>query len=197
MPFVPINRGAGRLFEENLNRMLEELFDLVGGISAADVSNSPSGNLVATDVQAALNELQTELDGVGGGLSEYLVPIWAEEAASLSDATYEWAFGNGANTPANNGIAVYVPSGMECHIVAMSATTDSASGSPTIEASVNGTELGVSSGVEVTLAGRSGTNDSFTPYALSDGDRLAFRTRLAGTNGSVNTVTAWLRYRAT
>ncbi|MBV1929116.1 MAG: hypothetical protein KUG81_06345, partial [Gammaproteobacteria bacterium] len=30
---------------------------------AAEVPNTPSGNLVATDVQAALNELQTEVDG--------------------------------------------------------------------------------------------------------------------------------------
>jgi len=131
------------------------------------------------------------------GLTEYLVPIWAEEGAALGDSTYEWAFGNGANTPSNAGITIYVPSGMQAHIVAMTGTTNSASGTSVIEADVNGSVLGVSDGVEVTLAGRSGSNDSFTPYALSSGDRLNFRTRTAGTNTAPSTVTAWIRYQST
>lgn len=46
---------------------------LVGGAggtddqAASEVPNTPSGNLIATDVQGALNELQTELDTSGGG----------------------------------------------------------------------------------------------------------------------------------
>ena len=31
----------------------------------------------------------------------YMVPIWAEENGGLGNNTYEWAFGNGANTPSN------------------------------------------------------------------------------------------------
>jgi len=38
--------------------------DAVGAHAASAISNTPSGNLAATDVQSALNELQTELDGV-------------------------------------------------------------------------------------------------------------------------------------
>lgn len=30
MPFVPINKGAGRLWEDNLNTMLEELYEMMG-----------------------------------------------------------------------------------------------------------------------------------------------------------------------
>ena len=135
--------------------------------------------------------------GSGGGLSEYMVPIWAEENSSLGNNAREWAFGNGANTPTNNGITIYVPSGMECHIVAMGAATNNASGSPLIEASVNGSDLGASNVVEVQLAGRSGVNDSFTPYQLNTADRLTFRTRTAGINSSPSSVVAWLRFRAT
>ena len=39
----------------------------VSPTSASDIVNVPSGNLVATDVQGALDELQTELDAVSGG----------------------------------------------------------------------------------------------------------------------------------
>jgi len=135
--------------------------------------------------------------GGGGSSVEYMVPIWAEEEAALGDSTYEWAFGNGANTPSNAGITIYIPSGMQAHIVAMTGTTNNASGTSVIEADVNGSVLGVSDGVEVTLSGRSGSNDSFTPYALSSGDRLTFRTRTAGTNNNPSTVTAWIRYQST
>ena len=124
----------------------------------------------------------------------YMVPIWAEENQSLANNTYEWAFGNGANTPSNAGITIYVPSDYTCAIVAMTATTNNSSGSSKIEANVNGSVLGASNGVEVTLSGRSGENDGFTPYSISNGDRLTFRTRTAGTNSGPNTVTAWLRY---
>ena len=124
----------------------------------------------------------------------YMVPIWAEENGGLANNAYEWAFGNGANTPTNSGITIYVPSDFTCAIVAMTATTSNSSGSSKIEANVNGTLLGASNGVEVTISGRSGENDSFTPYSISTGDRLTFRTRTAGTNSGPNTVTAWLRY---
>ena len=91
-------------------------------------------------------------------------------------------------------ISLMSSSGPTCAIVAMTATTNNSSGSSKIEANVNGSVLGASNGVEVTLSGRSGENDGFTPYSISNGDRLTFRTRTAGTNSGPNTVTAWLRY---
>lgn len=132
--------------------------------------------------------------GGGGGITEYMYPIWAEENSTLGNSAYEWAFGNGANTPSNNGIAIYVPTGWQAHIVAMSATTNNASGSSVIEANINGVLQGAN--CNVTLAGRSATNDSFTPVALSNADRLTFRTTTAGTNSSPNTVCAWIRMTA-
>jgi len=123
---------------------------------------------------------------------EYMVPIWAEENSNLNDNTYEWAFGNGANTPTNAGITIYVPSGWACTIVAMTATTNVATGTSIIEADINGVLQGANCNVQ--LSGRSGVNDSFTPVAISSGDRLTFRTTAAGNNATPNTVTAWLRY---
>lgn len=59
--------------------------------TASQVPNTPSGNLAATDVQEALNELQSELDGVGGGSS---LPV--SDATSIVegsvDATKELRF---------------------------------------------------------------------------------------------------------
>lgn len=127
----------------------------------------------------------------GGSISQYMYPIYAEENAVLGDATYEWAFGNGADTPSNNGIAIYVPSGWTATIVAMSATTNNASGTSVIEADINGTLQGAN--CNVTLAGRSATNDSFTPVSLSNGDRLTFRTTTAGINTAPSTACAWIK----
>ena len=66
----------------------------------------------------------------------YMVPIWAEEKLELQDNAYEWAFGNGAETPTNSGITIYVPSNYTCAIVAMTATTSNDSGNSKIEADV-------------------------------------------------------------
>ena len=124
--------------------------------------------------------------------NSYMTAIWAEENATIANSTFEWAFGNGANTPTNHGVTIYVPSGYTCSVVAMTATTDNNSGSSVIEANINGTNQGAL--CNVTLSGRSGTNDSFTPVSLSNGDRLTFRTTTAGTNTGPNIVTAWIKY---
>ena len=122
----------------------------------------------------------------------YMVPIWAEENSTLGNNTFEWAFGNGANTPSNHGVTIYVPSGYTAAVVAMTATTNTASGSSVIELNLNGVNQG--SSCNVTLSGRSGTNDSFSPVALSSGDRLNFMTTTAGTNAQPTIVTAWIKY---
>ena len=166
----------------------------LAGIEAGATSDQTGAEIVsAIDTQLGSSGWQSG----GGGLSEYMVPIWAEENSGLGNNTFEWAFGNGANTPYQAGISIYVPSGMECHIVAMSAVTNNASGSALIEAQVNNLYLGASDGVQVQMSGRSTVNSSFTDYALSNGDTVNFRTRTAGTNSSPSTVTAWLRYRST
>jgi len=47
MPYIPLNRGAGRLFEDNLNRMLEELFLM---LNTVDSTNSSTVELGAAGV---------------------------------------------------------------------------------------------------------------------------------------------------
>ena len=127
----------------------------------------------------------------------YMIPIWAEENSTLGATnTYEWAFGNGANTPSNAGIAIYIPASYTAVIVAMSATINNAAANAVIEANINGSLQGALCNVTLT-AERSATNDSFTPVALSDADRLTFRTTSSNTTTSPCTVCAWIKYTET
>lgn len=45
----------------------DHIADTSAAHAASAISNTPSGNLTATDVQGALDELQTEIDGISGG----------------------------------------------------------------------------------------------------------------------------------
>lgn len=131
--------------------------------------------------------------GVSPGWStpEYMVPIWAEENAPLGNTTYEWAFGNGANAGAGQGVTVYVPSGWNCEVVAMSLTL--AAGNATVELDLSGTLQGSAANVSVT-GGGAGTNTLSSPIAVVTGDRINFRTTSASGTTATNVVTAWLRY---
>lgn len=48
----------------NATAISDHISDATGAHAASAISNTPSGNLIATDVQGALNEIQTELDAV-------------------------------------------------------------------------------------------------------------------------------------
>lgn len=120
---------------------------------------------------------------------EYMVAIWAEENSTLGANTYEWAYGNGANSPQDGGVTIYVPDGWECHVVAM--TLRLGSGSATVELLING----VLQDCNVVSDGQSTTNSSFTALELSNNDYINFRTTTASGTSSPNVVCVWLRYR--
>jgi len=122
--------------------------------------------------------------------NEYTYPIWAEENSSLSANAYEWAFGNGANSPSDGGITIYVPSGWICEVVAMSLRIGS--GTATVQLVHNGVSQGASANVEVS-SGQSATNELGTPLAINNNDFINFRTQAASGTSSPNVVTAWIR----
>ena len=68
--------------------------------NAADIVNVPSGNLVATDVQGALDELQTEVDGLSGGGSTLstMAEIAAQDYKELISYNKEWMLPEYANS---------------------------------------------------------------------------------------------------
>ena len=123
-------------------------------------------------------------------LHEYMYPIWAEGADALGATTYEWAFGNGADTPIDGGITIYVPTGWTCKVVAMSLRLGS--GTATVELVHNGVVKGSACNVEV-ASGQSATNEMTTPLELSNNDYINFRTTSASSTSTPNVVTAWLR----
>jgi hypothetical protein len=126
-----------------------------------------------------------------GSASEYMVPIWAEENSSLASTTYEWAFGNGATTPADCGMTVYVPSGWTCEVVAMSLTVNG--GTATVELVHNGTPKGSDAQV-VLSSGQQAMDELGTPLAISNGDLINFRTYAASGTSGPCVVTAFLKY---
>lgn len=127
----------------------------------------------------------------GGGGGEYMVAVWAEENATLGINSFEWAFGNGASTPADGGLTVYVPSGYTCQVVALSLRIGS--GTANVCLVYNGTTLGAACNVVVS-SGQGATNDSFTPVDISNNDWIGFRTITSSGTSSPNVITAWLKY---
>lgn len=133
------------------------------------------------------------LPGGGGSAVPAYFPIWAEENAALGASnTYEWAFGNGSNTAANEGVLMYVPTGKECHCVAMGAQVDGGSPSATIELVLNQTPQGASAQV-VLSSENTKMSELGTPLAISNGDLVNFRTASSSGTTTSSRVVAWFR----
>ena len=129
----------------------------------------------------------------GGGNPECYFSIWAEENSTLGASnTYEWAFGNGANTASDEGVMMYVPSGWTCTCVAMGAQIGTASSSATIELVLNGTPQGSSANIVLSSAAN-GLSELGTPLSISSGDRVNFRTTSSSSTQASCTVIAWFR----
>ena len=109
--------------------------------------------------------------------------IWAEENADLGNNAFEWAFGNGANTPANQGVII----GIDCELVFLGL---SIRGSTSCEVDV--LKNGVLQGVAVsTVSALRGQADVSLAYVK--GDYFNFKTLVgnAASNGGI--VTAMFR----
>jgi hypothetical protein len=120
-----------------------------------------------------------------------MVCIWAEENATLRNTTFEWAFGNGANMPSNQGVIAYVPTGYTCAVVAMGLSL--ASGTATVEVNLNGVNQGSKASVTVST-GASNMNELASPLTVVSGDRLNFRTLSASGTGTPNVACMWLKF---
>jgi hypothetical protein len=160
--------------------------------SGTGVPNTPHGTLNFID--------EIQVTDAGGGVADvsvifpkntYMMSVWAEENAALGNNTYEWAYGNGANTAAGGGVTMYVPAGYKCELVAMSLTLRQ--GTATVE-SLRNTTLNGSNGDVTVSSGTTATNDSFTPIQYNNGDVINFRTTTQSGTGGPNVVTAWFKY---
>jgi hypothetical protein len=153
-------------------------------------------------VREALDDLYAQVSNQSGSQAQepasttYLVPLWAEENSTLGASnTYEWAFGNGANTPAGGGVLIYVPNGQTCAVKAMGVKMNNTSGSATVELVHNGTPQGSSARVVATSNGGA-LSELSTPLSISNGDMLNFLTSSSSGTSSPCTAVAWLEYTA-
>jgi hypothetical protein len=119
---------------------------------------------------------------------EYMIPIWAEENSTLGANAYEWAYGNGANTPIDGGVTIYVPDGFTAEVVAMSLSIGG--GSATVELIHNGVLKGAAAQV---VSDGLNTVAEITPLAVVNGDLINFHTVAASGTSAPCVVTAWIR----
>lgn len=163
----------------------EWLASLVGpqgdpGADGAPGAQGPPGNDGAPGADGAQGPPGPE------GAGEYMLAIWAEENSTLGAGSYEWAFGNGANTPSDGGIDVYVPNGWSCEVAAMSLRIGS--GTATVQVRINNTEPAGA------IATQQQVTELVSPPAVANGDTINFRTLTAAGTSSPCAVCAWLRY---
>ena len=117
-----------------------------------------------------------------GGSALPIIPIWAEENAVLSANATEWAFGNGANTPAGQGI----PMLFRCRLIGLSCSLRN--GSATIAVLRNGATA------DSIAATPGGVFKDISGGAIYDpGDVVGFRTLSASGTGGPNQICAWLQ----
>lgn len=139
------------------------LTDTTDAHDASAISNVPSGNLASTDVQAALNELQTDIDTGATNLANHL--------ADASDAHDASAISN-------------VPSGNL-------AATDVQSALDELQTDIDGRQAGPLTG-DVTTSGTAATiaNDAVTNAKLANMATQTFKGRTTAGTGDPEDLTA-------
>jgi len=181
--------------------------------SGTSITVADNGTNLNNTPHSTLNFTGTLISAVdaGGGTAniyalptkmEYIQTIWAEENAALGSGNYEWAFGNGANTPQMHGVVLYVPSGYSAEVVALGLVVTSSSNDVVAEVQCELTD-----GTGTTRAAGSVTVDIpttssiknvvelSTPVSFVSGEALNFKTiSVTGSSGSPNVVTAYLKY---
>ena len=155
--------------------------DIIVESGSQDVIRLPVGadNAILTANSSTLSGLQWKELTETGNYSYF--PIWAEENSSLGNNSYEWAYGNGANTPQTGGIVIPV----NCELFAISWATKGTGAEISIE--INGTNVATSDTITTTSGYR-----TFTAIEINVGDRCNFKT-LTGSGNQPNTVAAWFR----
>jgi hypothetical protein len=134
---------------------------------------------------------------------EYIQVIWAEENAALGAGNYEWAFGNGANTPLHYGCPIYVPSGYTAEIVALGLIVSSSDQTvnATVQCEVTDSSNTTYNAGSVTVDyGGTGINrvvtELSTPYTVGDAYSVNFKTTaVSGTSSGPNVATAYIKFK--
>ncbi|MEM6966917.1 MAG: hypothetical protein AAF573_19285, partial [Bacteroidota bacterium] len=189
--------------------------------TASEVSFSAAGTISSTNVQDAIEEIEPDIYGsidvhsdvdittttpTAGDLLAWngsnFVPsstnngftifsVWAEESSALGANQYEWAFGNGDNTPNGDGIVIPV----DCELFAMSLNHEG--GANTVVQAIKNTDATLTA-YQVQNTGTENGHITFgTPLTFVAGDVINFRTISSSSGGASGRVSAWFRIRAT
>jgi len=154
------------------------------------VPNSPHSTLNFIGDVTATDSGSGTCDVIIHTKQTYNICIWAEENSGLGNSTYEWAFGNGANTPQNYGCPIFIPSGYQAEIVAVGLTIGA--GQAEVDVEINGASSGCSSTTD------HNTNPSnineVVPYLLSNNDRLNFKTLTSSGTSGPCVANCWIKY---
>lgn len=150
--------------------------------------NPPGAAPRELDKLASFVDLQfAELSQVLAQEHKPLIAIWAEENAALAAATYEWAFGDGAN--AASGLGIVIP--FRCGLVAMSLSLAGAAARAKVEIERDGT-LESDYAIDLT-ASNQGYVEFYDPLTFHPGSVLNFRTVTQSGTAASNQVCAWLQ----
>jgi len=161
---------------------------------STNLQNTPHGTInFKESSDAIINAVDAGNDTADVSITvkhKYMVPIWAEENAGLKAGNTEWAFGNGANTPIQDGLTVFVPNGYSCKAIAMSLTIHA--GSAEVELVINGTRTGESVATDTAVS--NGNATTINPITINNSDRINFRTKAASGTDNPNVATVWLEF---
>lgn len=114
-----------------------------------------------------------------------IFPIWAEESGALSNNNRQWSFGNGAT----GNINITIP--FDCEIFAMSLEAEIGGTSVSIELMKN--DLPITSQL---FNGDSDFATFTTPFSVTAGERIGFRTDIETGAYTDVRVVAWFRIRS-
>ena len=112
-------------------------------------------------------------------------PIWAEENADLGTNAFEWAFGNGANCPANQGVII----GVDCELISLHISIRGTS-TVTVDVLKNGV---LQSQSVSTSSSQRASHTLLVPISYQVGDYVNFKSLLGSTASNGGIVTAWFR----
>jgi hypothetical protein len=181
--------------------------------SGSNINVADEGSNIPNTPHDTLNFIGDSVEATDGGNGtanitvdpkyESFSYIWAEENAALNANAYEWAFGNGANTPANHGVSVYIPNGYKAEIVALglNISSDNADVKATVQCEVGDDSGNVDIIGSVTVDQTTATTNRTvtelsTPYELTNADVINFKTvDVSGSTRAPNVVTAIIKYK--
>lgn len=116
-----------------------------------------------------------------------IFPIWAEENAALGAATYEWAFGDGANTP--TGLGLVLP--FRCGLIALSLSLSGGAARAKVEVEKDGV-IESDYAIDLTTSNQ-GFQEFPLPLTFHAGSVLNFRTVSQTGSAAPNQICAWFK----